>query len=211
LHTGLIARWPGKISAGKRTDALVGYVDVVPTLLELAGTDPASVGVTLDGKSFATVLRGDRQTHREFAYAIHNNLPEGPAYPSRTITDGEWRYIRNLRPDEIYIQKYLMGSQGSNELNNPYWGTWLFTSEQKPETYRLIKRYMTRPAEELYHTTNDPYEMTNLVTDSKSAAIKLRLSAELDHWLAQQGDPGAPMDTLEALEAARNGKHKYFP
>lgn len=211
LHTGLIARWPGNISAGKRTDALVGYVDVVPTLLELAGVDSASTGVTLDGTSFAAVLRGERQTHREFAYAIHNNLPEGPAYPSRTITDGEWRYIRNLTPDEIYIQKYLMGSQGGNELNNPYWGTWMFTSEQKAETYRLIKRYMTRPAEELYHTTADPYEMTNLIADSKSTTIKSRLSAELDHWLAQQGDPGAPMDRPEAFEAAKDGKHMYFP
>jgi uncharacterized sulfatase len=167
--------------------------------------------VTLDGTSFAAVLRGERQMHREFAYGTHNNLPEGPAFPSRTVTDGQWRYIRNLRPEEIYIQKYLMGSQGNNELNNPYWGTWMFSSEQKSENYRLVKRYMRRPAEELYNTAADSYEMNNLVADPKAQDVKRRLSAELDKWLEQQGDPGAPLDTPEALQAAKDGKHKYFP
>jgi uncharacterized sulfatase len=31
LHTGLIMRWPGKIAAGSSSDALVQYVDIVPT------------------------------------------------------------------------------------------------------------------------------------------------------------------------------------
>ena len=30
LHTALIARWPGKVSAGVRTDALVQYAGVLP-------------------------------------------------------------------------------------------------------------------------------------------------------------------------------------
>ncbi len=34
LHTGLIMRWPGKIEAGSSCDALVQYVDILPTLLQ---------------------------------------------------------------------------------------------------------------------------------------------------------------------------------
>jgi uncharacterized sulfatase len=211
LHTGLIARWPGKVPAGKRTDALVEYADIVPTLLELGGSDPTNSGATFDGTSLAAVLRGERDTHRKFTYGIHNNLPEGPAFPSRTVTDGQWRYIRNLSPERIYVQKYLMGTEGNGELNNPYWGTWVFTSADRPETYRLVQRYMTRPAEELYHTTEDAFEMKNLAGDSKFADIKARLSGELDRWLAEQGDPGVPLDTPEALQAAKNGRHKFFP
>ncbi len=211
LHTGLIARWPGRIAPGSRTDALVGYVDILPTLLDLAGTGPAELGATLDGTSFAAVLRGERDTHRNYAFGIHNNLPEGPSFPSRTATDGEWRYIRNLLPDEIYIQKYIMGLQGDGQLNNPYWGTWLFSTEQKPESYRLVKRCLKRPPEELYHTSVDAYEMTNLCADPKSQLIKARLSAELDRWLAEQGDPGSALDTQDALQAARDGKLKYLP
>jgi uncharacterized sulfatase len=211
LHTGLVARWPGKVAVGKRTDALVEYADVLPTLLELAGGEPEGASYTFDGTSFAGVLLGEKNTHRQFVYGIHNNLPEGPGYPSRTVSDGRWRYIRNLTPDELYLQKYLMGIRGGGQLNNPYWGTWLFESVARPRSYQLIKRYMMRPAEELYNTALDPYEMTNLVADVELKDIKARLSAELDRWMAVQGDPGAPLDTPEALQAARRGEHLYFP
>jgi len=36
----MIALWPGKIKAGSTTDAMVNYVDVVPTILDLLGGDP---------------------------------------------------------------------------------------------------------------------------------------------------------------------------
>ena len=211
LHTGLLARWRGKVPAGKRTDALVEYADVVPTLLELAGGAVAATGAVFDGTSFAAVLRGDKDTHRQFTYGIHNNLPEGPAYPSRTVSDGRWRYVRNLCPGELYIQKYLMGLQGKGELNNPYWGTWVFVTAERPRAYHLVKRYLMRPAEELYDTSRDAYELDNLVADPKLTEVKTRLSAELDRWLNAQGDPGLPMDTPQALEAARRGEHQYFP
>jgi len=211
LHTGLIARWPGKIDVSKRTDAIVEYADILPTLLELAGANPADVGVQLDGTSFAAVLRGEKTGHRSFAYGIHNNLPEGSPYPSRTVTDGEWRYIRNLMPEELYIQKYLMGVQGKGDLNNPYWGTWVFASAERPETYHLVKRYMSRTAEELYNTTKATHEMQNLASNPQYAGIKAKLGAELDRWQAGQGDPGAVMDTEEAFQAAKDGAHKYFP
>ncbi len=211
LHTGLFVRWPGKIQAGKRTDAIVEYADILPTLLELAGGNPVDTGVTFDGSSFAAVLRGGKDTHRQFTYGIHDNLPEGPAYPSRTVSDGHWRYIRNLAPNEIYIQKYLMGTQGDGGLNNPYWGTWVFSAAAKPRSYELVKRYMVRPAEELYDTAADPYEMNNLAANPKLDDTKTRLRAELDRWQAEQGDPGIPLDTPEALEAAKRGEHLYFP
>ena len=104
-----------------------------------------------------------------------------------------------------------MGLQGNGDLNNPYWGTWVAHSESHPEIYRLVKRYVSRPAEELYHTADDPYEATNLAGDPRHAEIKARLSAELDRWLAAQGDPGIPQDTHEAHQAAVRGEHLYFP
>jgi uncharacterized sulfatase len=70
---------------------------------------------------------------------------------------------------------------------------------------------MSRPAEQLYHTAEDPYEMKNLADNPAMSAIKKRLSAELDRWMHSQGDPGAPQDTPEALEAARRGEHMYGP
>jgi N-sulfoglucosamine sulfohydrolase len=211
LHTALIARWPGQVPAGQRTDALVQYADIAPTLVELAGGASTGPAYAFDGSSFAAVLRGGAARHRAFAYGSHNNIPEGPAYPIRTVTDGEWRYIRNLSPGEIYIEKHVMGIQGKGVLNNPYWPTWVANASDNPQTYHLVKRYLTRPAEELYHTAADPYEMTNLAHDAQHAAIKTRLSAELDRWLTAQGDPGTPQDTPAAHQAAKNGQHRFFP
>ena len=207
LHTALIARWPGKVRPGQRTGAMVQYADVLPTLVDIAGG--AESARHYDGTSFLPVLLGDKSAHRQFVYGMHNNIPEGPPYPIRTISDGQYRYIRNLRPDEIYIEKHLMGWAGTGALNNPYWATWVREAWADQHAYELVKRYMTRPAEELYHTADDPYELTNLAADRTVAAIKTRLSAELERWMKAQGVPGIPQDTPAALEAARRGKHRY--
>lgn len=207
LHTALIARWPEKVASGKRTDAMVQYADVLPTLVEAAGGKTSDHDY--DGQSFLPVLLGNKSSHRQFVYGMHNNIPEGPPYPIRTITDGRYRYIRNLTPDEIYIEKHLMGWAGTGELNNPYWATWVRDSWNDRRTYDLVKRYMTRPPEQLYNTAKDPYEMKNLADDPNYAQIKAKLSTELDRWMKTQGDPGVPEDTPEALEASRQGQHKY--
>ncbi len=209
LHTALIARWPGRITPGQRTAAMVQYADVLPTLVEVAGA--AASHHDYDGTSFLPVLLGNESEHRTVVYGMHNNIPEGPPYPIRTVTDGRYRYIRNLRPDEIYIEQHLMGWTGTGELNNPYWATWLREASRNRHTYDLVKRYMHRPAEELYDSAEDPYEMTNLAEDEKLAEVKSRLSTELDRWMKAQGDPGVPQDTRRALEAARKGRHLYGP
>lgn len=209
LHTALIARWPGRIRPGRRTEAMVQYADVLPTLTVIAGGKESTHDY--DGTSFLPVLLGHEDTHRRFVYGMHNNVPEGPPYPIRTISDGRYRYIRNLRADEIYLEKHLMGWSGEGQLNNPYWATWVREAWADRRTYDLVKRYLSRPSEELYHTADDPYELANLAEDPACSSIKARLRAELDRWMTEQGDPGAPQDTLEALEAARRGRHLYGP
>jgi len=209
LHTALVARWPGRTQVGKRTDALVQYADILPTLLAAAGGDSGKHDY--DGTSFLPVLQGKTKSHRKYVYGIHNNLPEGPPYPIRSVSDGTFHYIRNLRPDELYIEKHLMGSKGKAVLNNPYWATWMAEAWANPHTYRLVKRYMSRPAEELYHAVNDPYELNNLANTRAHAKRLNTLSAELDRWMTEQGDPGRAVDTKEALTAARNGKHLHGP
>ena len=197
VHTGFLVRWPGKVQPGSRTDALIQYVDVLPTVLDAAGDDPDSK--RFDGSSFLPVLLGEKSKHRRYAYAMHNNVPEGPPYPIRSVRDRHFRYIRNLTPQATYIEKHLMGVAA----DNPCWPTWLFASESNPHAYAMVHRYMRRPAEELYHTSEDPFEQRNLAGDPQFAEIKTRLSAELDGWMRRQNDPGAALDTHAALQACR--------
>lgn len=203
LHTSIIARWPGVVAADRRTTALVQYADVLPTLIQLGGgtPDPAA----FDGTSFAAVLRGNSERHRDFVYGMHNNYPEGPPYPIRSVSDGEWHYIRNLSPEKIYIEKHLMG----RTEHNPYWSSWVFSSTEKPRHLMLVERFLRRPAEQLYHTSEDRFEMTNLADDPAHAATKARLAAALDKHLADQLDPGIPLDTPAAFKAAESQKPVY--
>jgi N-sulfoglucosamine sulfohydrolase len=213
VHTALVVRWPGQVKSDARTDAIVQYADVLPTLLELAGAKHGKEGplADLDGKSFAGVLKANTDQHRQFAFGIHNNLPEGPAYPTRTVSDGRFRYIVNLTPDEIYIEKHLMGVVGGSSKINPYWTSWPRDAIKDDAIYTLVKRYMRRPAEELYNTATDPYELKNLADDPEFTEIKERLAGKLQVWMKEQGDPGAAEDTQKALQAARAGRHLYYP
>ena len=183
LHTALIARWPGVIESGKRTNALVQYADVLPTLLDLTG----SKSNTLDGSSFAKVLHGKTNIHRKYVYGMHNNFPEGPPYPSRTISDGDFRLILNLTPNEIFIEKHLMGLKGNAVLNNPYWATWVRDAWNKPEIYKLVKRYQSRPVS-FYETRKDPYEMNDLVKDPKYSKKIIQMKRELLKWMEAEKD-----------------------
>jgi len=63
----LIARWPSAVAAGAECDGLVDFSDVMPTLLELAGAPPQTA---LDGISFASVLRGEAASSREWVHSL---------------------------------------------------------------------------------------------------------------------------------------------
>ncbi len=208
VHTALFVRWPGKIPPGRKAD-LVQYADVAPTLVELSGGDPATLPV--DGMSFKNVLLDEGTSQRDYVYGMHNNIPEGPAFPIRSISDGRYHYIRNLTPKEIYIEKHLMGVKGDGKLNNPYWQSWVWESANSQRTYDLVKRYTTRPPEQLFDLEVDPYEMNNLAGNPQYANVLARLSTELDEWMALQGDPGIEQDLPETHAAAKRGHHQFFP
>jgi arylsulfatase A-like enzyme len=53
LHVPLVVRWPGRVPAGRRVDAPVSLVDVMPTVLYLADL-PARTG--LDGRNLAPLF-----------------------------------------------------------------------------------------------------------------------------------------------------------
>jgi choline-sulfatase len=61
----LIIRWPKHFQGGRKVDALVEMVDIVPTLLDAAGI-PIHSGV--QGRSLMPLLTGQTTTHRDSVY-----------------------------------------------------------------------------------------------------------------------------------------------
>lgn len=70
-HVPLIAQWKGRIPAGRVNQDLVDFTDFLPTLAEVAGAIPPA-GVTIDGRSFAPQLRGEKGTPREWIYCYYD-------------------------------------------------------------------------------------------------------------------------------------------
>lgn len=207
VHTALVARMPGKIPQGKRTDVLVQYADILPTLLDIIGDNPSHY--PLDGFSFKSVLFEGAEGQRQYLYSMHNNIPEGPAYPIRAISDGRYKYIRNINDDALFLNKWIMGKADKNSTHNHYWQTWIWESTFDEKASRIVSRYMMRPEEELYDLQNDALEMSNLISNQGLHGIKQKLKRELDYWMYSQSDPGAELDTQRALESSRKLEHIF--
>jgi uncharacterized sulfatase len=64
----LIVARPGHIKPGTRTDAMVSWVDILPTLIDMGGGE---VPEDLDGRSFVPVLRGESKSHRKRIFTVN--------------------------------------------------------------------------------------------------------------------------------------------
>jgi len=207
LHTALIARWPGRIEPKTESDALVQVTDIVPTLIEAAGGNPATH--KLDGVSLLPVLTGKSGTHREYVYGLHNNVPEGHPYPIRSIRDHEFHYLMNLKHEEPYHEIHLMNEKLAKRYDLQWWKAMNDAAEQGDESAKKLRdKFHTRPAEELYRVDDDPYEMDNVAGDPKYDKARKRLRSELERWMAEQGDPGIAMDDKAVHAANRKAAAK---
>jgi arylsulfatase A-like enzyme len=183
IRVPLIVNGPG-VKVGARTDAMVSWVDLLPTLVELGG---GTASIEFDGRSFARVLRGERQAHREEIFATHSGDREFNVYPMRSLRQGRWKYIRNLHPEFQYATHI---NRGRERDGRDYFSTWEAAAEKDPLAARLVRQYKQRPAEELYDLENDPQEERNLAGAAAHAERLAAMREKMTGWMAEQGDEG---------------------
>lgn len=186
-HSAFIARYPSKITPNSVNTALIQYEDILPTLIEFGG---GNVIQGLDGTSCLDAIYGNTQEHRQWAYGIHNNYPEGSAYPIRSIQDKRYKLIVNLIPDVEYYCKYVNNPTNTTNM----WASWLTTAQTNPTALFLTNRYVNRPAIELYDLETDWWEMNNLAGLPEHAERINLMRSELEKWMIQQGDKGVLLD-----------------
>lgn len=183
IRIPFIAEWPGHLSPGSSSDAMIAWPDMLPTFIELGG---GTVPEGIDGRSFAAVLRGKATTHRDRIFTTHSGDGDFNVYPIRSVRTQDWKYIRNLHPEFQHHSHISRSSNVTSGLN--YWQSWLAAAETSPDAAAKIKRYSVRPAEELYDLKSDPNELHNLAADPAQAERLQQLRADLDAWMQQQGD-----------------------
>jgi uncharacterized sulfatase len=182
----LIISWPGRIRPGTRSDAMVSWVDLLPTLLEAAG---GRAPADLDGRSFLPVLTGATARHRDRIFTTHSNDGRMNVYPARAVRDEGWKYVRNLRPEFAFTTHIDL--VGGRLGQRDFFATWEEAAGRDPAAAAILQRYHRRPAEELYDLKADPAEQVNLAADPRHGARLAALRGELDAWLREQGDQQA--------------------
>ena len=105
LRVPAIARWPGRIPAGRRTDAVAANFDLLPTLAQLAGAKVPSDRI-IDGRDVWPLLAGEteRSPHEFFHFLAGS--PEGQVN-YRGIRDEKWKLVFAVDRDGQFTNQEL--------------------------------------------------------------------------------------------------------
>jgi len=163
LEVPLIVRRPGVIGPGRTVDALASHVDLLPTMLDLAGLASPEPS---DGLSFADHVRGetDEPIRREhFAHMVET---------FRCIRTDRHKLIRNFNPPNDWTLP----------VGDPD------RSAAPPTDAQRLAEPRRYPFVELYDLADDPLERRNLAFDPASAELREALDRRLLRFLADQRD-----------------------
>ena len=184
IRSPLIAAWPGVIEPGTTTGAMVSWIDLLPTFVELAGGTPPT---DIDGRSFAGVLRGKTRAHREHIFTTHSGDGRMNVYPIRSVRTRQWKYVLNLHPEFAHTT-HIDQARGKDGLT--YWLPWRERAKTDAAAAAIVNRYYKRPREELYDLNADPREEHDLAGDAKQAERLAGMRAQMQAWMKAQGDKG---------------------
>ncbi len=179
VRAPLMVRWPGHVPEGKVSDALVSSVDLMPTLLDLAGV-AAPAGA--DGRSFRSLLLGRSSVHRDAIFSAFTAKP----IQTRMIRTQRWKYCLNFRPrqrDELYDLQ-----ADPNEMNN---------LSGLPD-YEAVERKLRRRVLEHMQQIGDPWFLAALATTKLPRLTQIRFDFnspwEIGYWSFYRGISGAHIE-----------------
>ena len=162
---------------GARTDRLVSFIDLAPTVLSLAGID---IPGNMQGSAF---LGNQKTDDPEYVHFFRGRMDE--RYDMmRGVRTKKYRYIRNYMPHRIYGQHlwYLWRSPSTRAWEDAY---------NSGECNAVQSRFwQTKPAEELYNVEKDPHNVNNLANDPEYADVLKRLRKENKRWTRKNRGAG---------------------
>jgi arylsulfatase A-like enzyme len=163
-------------SLERNKDSVLQFVDLGPTLLELADVD---VPEHFSGVSLLT----PPEERPSYNYSFRGRMDE--RYDMvRSVFDGRFRYVRDYiphRPEGGYI-RFMWQAPSVRSWENEY----------KAGRTNPVQSRFWEPNEPvaLYDCVNDPDNVVNLADDPAYAEHAARLSAELDRWMLEIRDTG---------------------
>lgn len=185
LHVPLIVYIPPKLNhlapeswqPGGKSDRLVGFIDLAPTVLSLANVQPPE---HMQGRAF---LGPYAQPEPEFSYGFRGRMDE--RYDMvRTVRDKRYVYLRQYMPHRIY------GQHVSYMFETPTTQVWKRLYDEGKLTPPKTYFWETKPPEELYDLQNDPDEVDNLASAPEHHATLERFRKAEREWVTSIRDTG---------------------
>ena len=180
MRSPLLVYVPGR-PGGHVSSALVSWVDLTPTVLELAGVP--SEKNAFHGRSFVRTIGQDAKG-QEFleVYASHTFHEITMYYPMRVVRTQRYKLIHNLaHPLPFPFATDLWAA--------PTWQAQWKQGPQTPYGAWTVHSYQHRPEFELYDLEKDPNEGKNLAADPAHAAVLITLKQRLVTFRKRTKDP----------------------
>jgi len=186
----------GIVRPGRVVDDFVSFIDLAPTLIEVAGLRWASTGMAESpGRSLTGIFRSTKsglvEAGRDHVLIGKERTdigrPHDWGYPTRGIVRNGWLYLRNFEP-----ARWPAGNPETGYLDCDGGATKTFILEahrKNPADTHWALCFGPRPAEELYHLRDDPDCLRNLAGSADAAALLRSLTNTLFRELKQQDDP----------------------
>lgn len=114
-HAPLIISVPGQKSAGKKTDALVEFVDIYPSLVELCGLKTPE---GLEGTSFVPLLENPNRPWKQAAFSQYpRNVSGVGRVMGYTMRTDRYRFVQWASPEKNFVKYELYDHQTDPEEN----------------------------------------------------------------------------------------------
>jgi N-sulfoglucosamine sulfohydrolase len=191
VRVPLMIRWPQKSKPNQVRHELVSTLDLMPTLLAVAGAEPVD---RLPGMSLIPLLQGAKPRWREYLFTEFHLHSAHNFYPQRTVRNDRYKLIQNLMPGET--------NPGYDFTLKRFFADLPATIASAPaEIQAAYQRMKTPPEFELYDLQADPYEFHNLAEMADGAATFEQLKTKLSEWRHRTNDPLLSARNLQRLKS----------
>jgi len=182
---------------GARVDGLVEFVDLAPTVLNLAGVE---IPAEMDGKPFlgkGVLLDDLNRRDTTFGYAERFDEKYDMV---RFLRKGDFTYWRNYQPFNFD------GLYNEYRYKQPAFREWRELAEAGKLNAAQQQFYEARSPEMLFDLSSDPHEVNNLVADPAYADKLVEMRRLLQQKVKSLADVGFFPEPVFLKQSSGNGK-----
>jgi len=168
---------PSRIESGTTREELISHIDMAATSLCFAGID-------IPEYMQARPLFGPLAQPREYVVCARDRCDE-TVDRIRSVRKGNYKYIRNFYPKRPYLQPcaYKDHKPFMKRLRHLH-------AAGKLDEVQSLHLAQSRPEEELYDLSKDPWEVHNLAKQPEHLDKLREMRAILANWIIESDDQG---------------------